>query len=428
MENCITFKNINANDLREFFGTKPLYINQGAVHWGKLVDKNEFKQLCDLLENVGFKKDPTPTDWQDLHVKDATKLFDDGIQVGERPTIVLGQVEHLHPQTRYILRWLDIPWIWSRLPTVFMSCSSVGGGIGVHFDDDDNIIVQAEGKRHWRISHERVMPSYPDCDGGFDLTDDNSQEYILNPGDVLYVPRGYWHEGITMQESLSVTLGWDSISIAEVLAFIAAYKQSTSLTITNISTFTNHIIYSSDKFELSAQFKFIKDSLNEKFLSYLPEYCRFYDVEPFLKESFLMNDKRKIPSIIIEFIQEQAQKIQGWNLTDEEVSKGYAAFLTKPVGIRRNNVFQPITRNTVLKQFDSTFLCYQVNLNYVALYAFGEYLILEPSMENFCTHLCNTPSFTFSNTLHWVNNLDEKYIEYFLSLLIRKNFLFVEGY
>lgn len=430
MNSQIYFSNVRNDVLQDSWNNKPLFIKQGATNLGMLANKEDFWTLCNQLEVVGFKKDATPTHWQDINIHDAENLYKKGMHDGKSPTIVLGQVEHLHQRTRYVLRWLDVPWHWSRLPTVFMSYSSYGGGIGVHYDDDDNIIFQAEGKRLWRVSRNRKLPSFPDQDGGIELSPDNSVEYILEPGDILYIPRGYWHEGVTLEESLSLTLGWDSLSIAEVLAFISAYNTFNDDETNRIEEqeLYSYVKYVGKDFIHSNEFDVLANELTDKYLEYCPEYFRFYELEQVLSQQDQLK-KRKIPYSAIEFIQRNAKKIPNWDMSDEQVTKGYAAFITKPIGSNLNNTPSQVTKETIFEQPDSTYLCYFPSTNSVSIFAHSKRIELHNSLELLCEKLCSTQSFSVNTIIEWGRALgiSDTESETILNILAQNNFLLIRS-
>jgi hypothetical protein len=190
----------------------------GAKQWMPRIDPQTFARICRSLKVVGFKDDAAPVKSAAMAGTEAVTRFHRAGAEGRNPTIVLDNMEAAYLPTLRILRWFDAPRVWSRNAPVFMTWSGAGGGVGVHYDDDDNVVVQLQGRQRWRVSRERMLPSYPDCIGGFRLEPDNCDEYVLEAGDVLYAPRGYWHESVSLEESISVTFGWDGVELSSYLA------------------------------------------------------------------------------------------------------------------------------------------------------------------------------------------------------------------
>ncbi|XP_045769412.1 bifunctional lysine-specific demethylase and histidyl-hydroxylase NO66 [Maniola jurtina] len=85
-------------------------------------------------------------------------------------------------------------------------------GFAPHYDDIEAFILQAEGKKHWRIYKPRdILETLPRTSSK-NFTDDEIGEPILEvtleAGDMLYFPRGYIHQGVTIdgEHSLHVTI------------------------------------------------------------------------------------------------------------------------------------------------------------------------------------------------------------------------------
>jgi 50S ribosomal protein L16 3-hydroxylase len=84
---------------------------------------------------------------------------------------------------------------WARLDDVMVSFASEGGGVGAHVDAYDVFLLQLEGRRRWRVGPvdaprwQRGVPLK--LLSNFVPTD----EWVLEPGDMLYVPPGWGHDG-----------------------------------------------------------------------------------------------------------------------------------------------------------------------------------------------------------------------------------------
>jgi 50S ribosomal protein L16 3-hydroxylase len=86
----------------------------------------------------------------------------------------------------------------ARLDDVMASYASEGGGVGPHVDSYDVFLVQTSGRRRWRISRQRdtrFMPGQP-----LKILADfrPTQDWVLHPGDALYLPPGFAHDGVAV--------------------------------------------------------------------------------------------------------------------------------------------------------------------------------------------------------------------------------------
>ena len=96
----------------------------------------------------------------------------------------------------------------ARLDDLMISWASDGGGVGPHFDSYDVFLLQAQGRRRWRIGRQKDL----DLQEGVPLkilaNFDPQEEYVLEPGDMLYLPPRYAHDGIADGECQTYSIGF----------------------------------------------------------------------------------------------------------------------------------------------------------------------------------------------------------------------------
>lgn len=86
----------------------------------------------------------------------------------------------------------------ARLDDVMISYASDGGGVGPHVDSYDVFLLQAHGRRRWRISRQRDLDLIPGLPLKILADFRPSQEWVLEPGDLLYLPPGVAHDGVAL--------------------------------------------------------------------------------------------------------------------------------------------------------------------------------------------------------------------------------------
>ena len=84
----------------------------------------------------------------------------------------------------------------ARLDDVMISWASEGGGVGPHFDSYDVFLLQASGRRRWRIGRQRDLSLQPDVPLKILQHFEPEQEWVLEPGDMLYLPPRWAHDGV----------------------------------------------------------------------------------------------------------------------------------------------------------------------------------------------------------------------------------------
>lgn len=107
-----------------------------------------------------------------------------------------------------------------RIDDVMVSYASDGGGVGAHFDQYDVFLVQGLGRRRWRVGPrcDSATPLLPHDDlrliADFQATD----EWVLEPGDILYVPPCFAHDGVAVgDDCMTYSIGFRAPSRAELV-------------------------------------------------------------------------------------------------------------------------------------------------------------------------------------------------------------------
>ena len=127
---------------------------------------------------------------------------------GKGPWTVLVQgINHFLPGADALLRrFAFIP--YTRLDDVMASFATAGGGVGPHYDSYDVFLIQAHGTRRWQISGQAdraLRPGQP-----LKLMTDlrAEQSFDCRPGDLLYLPPGYAHEGVALDDCITLSVGF----------------------------------------------------------------------------------------------------------------------------------------------------------------------------------------------------------------------------
>lgn len=138
-------------------------------------------------------------------------------------TLLVQGVDRRVPQLRDLLDQFSFIPNW-RVDDIQVSYATTGGGVGPHVDNYDVFLIQAAGVRKWYVGHTPIPPEREvleaDLDvrvlkGGFKP----DAEYMLQPGDVLYVPPRFPHWGISQDDDcVTLSVGFRAPSILNLLS------------------------------------------------------------------------------------------------------------------------------------------------------------------------------------------------------------------
>lgn len=105
----------------------------------------------------------------------------------------------------------------ARLDDLMVSYATDGGGVGPHVDSYDVFLLQAWGRRRWRISRQRNLALVPNVPLKLLADFHAAEEFVLEPGDMLYLPPGVAHDGTAEGECLTYSVGFRAPTFQELL-------------------------------------------------------------------------------------------------------------------------------------------------------------------------------------------------------------------
>jgi 50S ribosomal protein L16 3-hydroxylase len=96
----------------------------------------------------------------------------------------------------------------ARLDDLMISFATDGGGVGPHFDSYDVFLLQAQGKRRWKIGKQKDLTLQKNVPLKILANFSPEQEFVLEAGDMLYLPPMYAHEGVAVGECMTYSIGF----------------------------------------------------------------------------------------------------------------------------------------------------------------------------------------------------------------------------
>lgn len=122
-------------------------------------------------------------------------------------TVLLQDANHFAPGAARLLERFDfIP--HARIDDVMVSYAVPGGGVGPHVDSYDVFLLQGHGRRKWQISRQADHAFVPGLPLKVLERFEPDAEWVLEAGDMLYLPPGVAHHGVALSECLTWSIGF----------------------------------------------------------------------------------------------------------------------------------------------------------------------------------------------------------------------------
>ncbi len=208
--------------LREYWQRKPLLVRGALPDFSSAITAEELAGLSlePQIESRIVLEDGEASPWQLLRGPFDESVYENLPDTGW--TLLVQAVDLWLPEVAEVLKHVDFLPRW-RLDDVMISYAPAGGSVGPHFDQYDVFLLQAEGTRRWQIGAA--------CDGETPLLDgpelsildgfEASDEWLLEPGDMLYVPPGISHWGVAATDCMTYSIGFRSPSLPDLMADLA---------------------------------------------------------------------------------------------------------------------------------------------------------------------------------------------------------------
>lgn len=133
-------------------------------------------------------------------------------------TLLVQDVDKWDADVAQLLQSFDFLPRW-RIDDIMISFAAPGGSVGAHVDQYDVFLLQGQGKRLWQIDAGENPPLAFREDVELKLLSEfaPTHEWLLGPGDMLYLPPGVPHHGVAEDACLTFSVGMRAPSAAELL-------------------------------------------------------------------------------------------------------------------------------------------------------------------------------------------------------------------
>jgi 50S ribosomal protein L16 3-hydroxylase len=208
--------------LRDYWQKKPLLIKNPWAHWRNPLEPDELAGLACEEDAESRLIIHTPKGLKLEHGPFPAKRF---AKLGTSPyTLLVQAVDHFVPDVAALISPFRFIPNW-RIDDVMVSYANDGGGVGAHFDQYDVFLIQGLGKRCWQVgAHEAgacnaATPLLPHADLRLLADFQPVAEWVLEPGDMLYVPPCVAHNGVAMgDDCMTYSMGFRAPARSELIA------------------------------------------------------------------------------------------------------------------------------------------------------------------------------------------------------------------
>ncbi|MHA6194246.1 ribosomal protein uL16 3-hydroxylase [Pseudomonas wadenswilerensis] len=203
--------------MRDYWQKKPLLVRQAFTDFESPIDADELAGLA-LEEEVESRLvlEHGETPWELRRGPFTEETFS---TLPERDwTLLVQSVDQFVPEVGELLEHFRFLPSW-RIDDVMISFAAPGGSVGPHFDNYDVFLLQGHGKRNWKVGQmcNSDSPLLEHADLRILADFEQSDEWVLEPGDMLYLPPRLAHYGVAEDNCLTYSVGFRAPSAAEVL-------------------------------------------------------------------------------------------------------------------------------------------------------------------------------------------------------------------
>lgn len=202
--------------LQDYWQKQPCLIRQAIRDFEPLLDGDDLAGLAceEMAESRLISGNIEDSDWQ---VRQGPFAESDFSALPEQNwTLLVQDVEKHYAPLLALMQQFDFIPNW-RLDDLMISYAASGGSVGPHVDQYDVFLLQAQGTRRWQIADAYEPELLQDCPLNVLRHFDASQEWVLEAGDMLYLPPNIAHYGVALDPGMTWSIGSRAPSAADLL-------------------------------------------------------------------------------------------------------------------------------------------------------------------------------------------------------------------
>ncbi|WP_035060682.1 cupin domain-containing protein [Andreprevotia chitinilytica] len=208
--------------LDEYWQKKPLLIRQAVTDFPELIDLPRLIELAqrDDVESrlIEFKKNR----WHMEHGPFRKARFDK-LPESDWTVLVSNVNQHVDHVSELLYRFNFLP--YTRLDDLMISYAPEGGSVGPHYDSYDVFLLQVGGTKRWQISSDDAGNFIEDAPIRVLKDFASEQEWVLEHGDMLYLPPKYAHHGVALTPGMTYSIGFRAPKTQEIAGRFLEFLQ-----------------------------------------------------------------------------------------------------------------------------------------------------------------------------------------------------------
>ncbi|MBL1140831.1 MAG: cupin domain-containing protein [Proteobacteria bacterium] len=368
--------------LKEYWQKKPLLIRQAFSDYQSPVSPEELGGLAceEEVESRIIQEKGGEQAWQLRH---GPFIESDFTSLPETHwTLLVQSVDHHVPELACLLDKFDFIPTW-RIDDLMISFAQAQGSVGPHIDNYDVFLLQVQGERHWYINENDYADDDFIKDSELRILKEfeSTQDWLLEPGDMLYLPPGVAHHGVAVDDCLTFSIGFRAPTRNELLI---AYTEKNDDAIADA-------FYSDPDLSLQTS----PGEIKKEHIDIVQALMRLSNV-----------DKDEFSSWFGCFITEKTNELEHENkeFGEHEFWEQYKHF-------------GKLTRNGYIR------LSYIGNNESISLFVAGEEFVLSDSYLSLARYLCENHSVDYNRVIQYC---DETAASELLFKLYNNNYLFFD--
>lgn len=215
--------------LDEYWQQKPLLIRQAMPNISTPFSAETLAGLACEIDSARIVLEKNQTEWQLLSSPFTEKDFLN--LPNDHWTLLVNDLEQYYPELRSLIDQFNFIPDW-RIDDLMVSYAADQGSVGPHTDEYDVFLIQAHGKRQWLLD-DQANPQHilANCDLSILQNFKTTKAWLLEAGDMLYLPPKLAHYGIAQGECMTYSVGFRAPNQRDLLeSYLGELTEQSTLT------------------------------------------------------------------------------------------------------------------------------------------------------------------------------------------------------